>query len=229
MLILGIETSGETGSVALCRGAEVLASYSFPEGARHARNLMPAIARVVDEGGARRSEVQAVAVSRGPGSFTGLRVGVTCAKTLAWSLGWQVVGVPSLEVQVQNVAPRPGLLACPTLDARRDRVYGTLFRWDGGRWQDTTGVLILEPQDLASALPDGALLFGAGVAAYPDVFACGRFELGDPALGMGRAEQAARLGLRLLAEGQRDDPMSLVARYYRPTQAEEKVRSDRGT
>ncbi|MHC4592729.1 MAG: tRNA (adenosine(37)-N6)-threonylcarbamoyltransferase complex dimerization subunit type 1 TsaB [Planctomycetota bacterium] len=228
MIVLGIETSAEIGSVALCDEDGTRAAYTFPEGARHARDIVPAVDRIVKDASIGRSDVGAVAVSQGPGSFTGLRVGVTCAKTLAYALGWKAVGIPSLEVVAQNVVPdsegRPEL-TCPLRDARRERVYGTIFEWDGEAWQDTTGVLIREPAALAEMIPVGALILGTGVRAYPEVFETGGFHIGDRSLEVGHAEAAARLGLREVQAGRDVDPMALVPRYYRLTEAEEKLQA----
>ena len=224
MIILGIETSGRRGSVAVCRDGEVLASWTFPEGARRARDIMTAVDRVVSDAGLGKAELDAAAVSEGPGSFTGLRVGVTCAKTLAYALGWRCVGIPSLEVQARNVDPEQYDCrhTCPILDARRGRVYGTLFRWDDG-WEDATGVLCTTPQDLAERLPDGTLVFGSGVKAYPDVFENDRLRVGPAELAVGRAEAVARLGAERIRRGRDVDPMQLVPRYYRLTTPEEKL------
>ncbi|MGD2174972.1 MAG: tRNA (adenosine(37)-N6)-threonylcarbamoyltransferase complex dimerization subunit type 1 TsaB [Candidatus Brocadiaceae bacterium] len=223
--MLGIETSGSIGSVALCDEEEPLASYTFPEGARHARDIMPAVDRLIREAETPKGEVDAVAVSEGPGSFTGLRVGVTCAKALAWALGWKCVGVCSLEVMVQNVARDEcggGCVVCPVLDARRDRVYGAVFRWDDG-WRDTTGVLCVRPQALREMLPEGAFVFGSGVGAWREVFADGRFRVGEERLQVGRAEQVARLGAEGVRAGRDVDPVQLMPRYYRVTSPEEKL------
>ncbi|MHC4788685.1 MAG: tRNA (adenosine(37)-N6)-threonylcarbamoyltransferase complex dimerization subunit type 1 TsaB, partial [Planctomycetota bacterium] len=198
MIALGIETSGRVGSVALCEEDALLASYTFPEGARHARDIVPAVERIVTAAELGKEAVGAVAVSQGPGSFTGLRVGVTCAKTLAYALGWKAVGVPSLEVLAQNVGPERARrcgFTCPVRDARRERVYGTIFQWDGAQWRDTTGVVLKGPAELAALIPEGALVFGSGVDAYPGAFRGGRFAVGEPDLWTGRAEAVARLGL----------------------------------
>ncbi len=222
MMILAIETSGPTASVAVCDEDAALAVHTFGRGARHARNVMPAIEEVLGRAGVGRQDVDAVAVSAGPGSFTGLRVGITCAKTLAWALGWRAVPVPSLEVLAQNVDPAVHggcRFACPVLDARREKVYGTLFEWDGGRWADTTGVLLEEPGALARRLPAGALVFGTGVRAYADVFEAGRFPIGEEGLEQGRAEAVAALGLRLLRAGGDVDPMALAPRVLQADRA----------
>jgi tRNA threonylcarbamoyladenosine biosynthesis protein TsaB len=226
VIVLGIETSGEVGSVVLRSEDSVLAERTLPEGGHRARDLVSAIDDVVRAAGLAKADVSAVAVSQGPGAFTGLRVGVTCAKTLAYALGWALVGVPSLEVLVQNVgeqAARRCRFACPLRDARRRRVYGTAFEWDGAQWRDTTGVLLREPAELAGLIPQGALVFGSGARAYPQEFPSGRFEVGAASMDTGRAEAVAMLGLRLVRTGVRADPMQLVPLYYRLTEAEEKL------
>ena len=224
MVILGIETSGPVGSVALCDEERTLAAFRFPEGARPARDVVPAVDQVVREAGLSRGEIGAVAVSQGPGSFTGLRIGITCAKTLAYALGWRAVGVASLEVLVQNVRARAaGEHACPVRDARRGRAYATLFRWDGARWRDTTGVLMVAPEELVERLPEGALVFGPGVRAHADQLPPGRFVMGSRELEVGSAEAVARLGMEKLRAGEGGDPMALMPLYYRLTEAEEKL------
>ena len=225
MIVLGIETSGPTGSVALCDGDRVLADTTFPQGARSQgeRGIIPAVDDVVRAAGIARDRIDAVAVSEGPGSFTGLRMGVTCAKTIAYALGAQAVGVPSLEVVVQNVPEGEATTACPVLDARRAKVYGTVFEWDGAAWRDTSGMLLLPPGELADAVPAGTLVFGSGVAAYPEMLCPPRFLVGDEGLAVGRAAAVARLGVRRLRDGLGVDPMELVPRYHRPTEPEEKL------
>ncbi len=225
MIVLGIETSGPVGSVAVCRDESVLASYNLPEGARHARDIVPAVNRVLCEGGIERGAVSAVAVSEGPGSFTGLRVGVTCAKALFYALGWSAIGVPSLHVLAENV-PAPGVgdsgYCCPVRDARRGRVYGTCFGWDEGAWGPLSEVRLETPEDLADSLPDGTIVFGTGVRAYSKVFAPERFTIGPRDLEIGRAEAVARLGARMLQVGRQPDNMALEPRYYRLTAPEER-------
>jgi tRNA threonylcarbamoyladenosine biosynthesis protein TsaB len=230
MLILGIETSGARGSVALCRDEELLHQCCLPEGVGHARHIITAVDEAVRTAGVAREEIGAVAVSEGPGAFTGLRVGVTCAKMLAYVLGLRAVGVSSLEVAVQNVDPARWecQVACPLRDARRRFVYGQVFRWEDGRWKDLTGVITGTPAQVAAHIPRPALVFGTGLEAYRDLFlqagqADGALHPGPPSLGEGQAVHVAQLGLRLIRAGRAVDPMRLVAQYYRRTEAEEKM------
>lgn len=225
MLILGIETSGGAGSVALCEGREVRAEYYFPEGPRHSRNIMLGVDSVIGEAGTSKDRIDAVAVSQGPGSFTGLRVGVMCAKSLAYALRWKAIGVSSLEVKARNVDPdEPGAPehVCPVLDARRSCVYAMILRNAGGRWDDTTGVLLGRPEEIAEKIPRDALIFGSGVGKYPDVFNEQDFTIGPDALEQGHAREVARLAAPLLDSGADVSPIDLLPKYHRPTAAEEK-------
>jgi len=225
MLILGIETSGGTGSVALCEDHDVRAEYFFPEGPRHSRNIMIGVDSVLTEAGTDKHDVDAVAVSQGPGSFTGLRVGVMCAKTLAYALRWQAVGVCSLEVKAQNVDPAATdapKYVCPVLDARRSCVYTMTLRNDGGQWCDTTGVILGRPEEVAQDIPRGAVIFGSGVEKYPKIFKVETFTNGSEDLQQGYAREVARLGLSALQSGGEVSPLELQPKYYRPTAAEEK-------
>lgn len=226
MTILGIETSGTIGSVAICSNGEVMAQHTFREGARHARDIMTGIDAVLKEARARTTDIDAIAVSEGPGSFTGLRVGVTCAKTLAYALGCKVTGVPSLEVLAQNVSQElmGGCeFTCPLLDARRSCVYWNLFQWEGGCWHDRTAVMVGEPLQIAERIPAGTLIFGSGLRAYPEVFGADRFRCGSESLERGLAEQVARLGALRVLRGGAVEPALLTPKYYRITEAEEKI------
>ena len=224
MLILGIETSGRRGSVALCAEGGTIARHRFAEGPRNARHIMPAIDDIVRDSGTEKTDIDAVGVSEGPGSFTGLRVGVTCAKTLAYSLGWDAVGVPSLEVLVQNLTG--GTLACPLRDARRSCVYADVFERRDGRWVDRTGVMLGRPQGIARRIPPGTVIFGSGRKAYPDIFAQStdkNWKTAPAGTGEGRAEAVASVALRILAEKGATPPMELVPKYHRKTAAETNV------
>ena len=132
MLVLGVETSTRHGSVALVDSGEVLVEHSLPdEGRRHAQTIVSEIDRILADCGQRKEDVERVGVSLGPGSFTGLRVGVVFAKTFAWLTGCELRGIRTSDVIAANSVESSPLWTL--IDAQRGDVYATLYgRPDSG-------------------------------------------------------------------------------------------------
>jgi len=227
MRILAVETATLQGSIALVDDSKVLAGLRSPEGIPHARWLMPAIERLFCETGLSLEGIDGLAVSAGPGSFTGLRIGLSTVKGLALGAGKPVVAVPTLDALARSVPPGRRLL-CPILDARKKEVYAAFFRPDGdGGWERRTEDLALTPGRLAERIDEPVLFAGNGIDPYRQVleaalgrralFAAGRFRFP-------RAEAVAELGLIRLARGQADTLETLEPRYVRPSEAEVKKR-----
>lgn len=141
MYILAIESSGNVASAAVAEDSKILAEYTVNIGKTHSQTLLPMIDRVLADAEVSVNEMDAIAVSRGPGSFTGLRIGSATAKGLAAAAGIPIVEVPTLEALAIGVAsgtcgagaqspipaPNGGRLICPVIDARRNEVYTALF------------------------------------------------------------------------------------------------------
>jgi len=131
MLILAMESSAKPASVAVYADGALMGQYFQNSGLTHSRTLLAMVESLMNNLGVSLSEIGLVAVSRGPGSFTGVRIGVSAAKGLAWGLGKPVCGVSTLEAMAYQ-APDPGALLCPVMDARRNQVYNALFEWRDG-------------------------------------------------------------------------------------------------
>ena len=131
MLILALDTSTFSGSVALVKDGRILGSRTVPEVGTHSKWLMPSIDTLLTDAGAGLAEVDAIALTNGPGSFTGLRIGVSVAKGLAWTLGKPVISVSSLKALAYNLKDSNSLI-CPVMDARKDEVYAALYRFGPG-------------------------------------------------------------------------------------------------
>lgn len=217
---VAIETSSRRGGVALGRGDELLAVMDLPPGRRNAVELMPAIDRLCAAQKIRPGDIGEVYVSIGPGSFTGLRVGITTAKLLGRSLGAKLVGVPTLEVIVQNAPPPPegvGDVAV-LLNAKRGQCFTGLFAWEGGRWVSRLKPSLLTPEEVLARTP-------RPLAVVSDCTLEVKWPEGvrwlDPELARPRGEAVWRLGR---ARAQRDaftDPMQMVPLYVRLPEAEE--------
>src|SRR5690349_16550235 len=123
---LAIETSGRTGSIALVEGGAVVTEDEFPHGLQHAAEIIPRIDRLCRERGWTPVDLRELYVSAGPGSFTGLRIGVTLAKTLAFATGGKIVAVPTVSVLVRN-APPGAMHVMIVLDAKRDQIFTARF------------------------------------------------------------------------------------------------------
>ena len=146
MLILAMESSAKPASVAVYADGVLLGQYFQNCGLTHSRTLLAMAESLLKNLGVPAADIGLVAVSHGPGSFTGVRIGVSAAKGLAWGLDKPVCGVSTLEAMAHQ-APGPGVLLCPVMDARRSQVYNALFMW-----HDDTLVRLCE--DRAISLED---------------------------------------------------------------------------
>jgi len=129
--ILALETSAKAVSCAVVRDGALIASAFQATGLTHSRTLMPMVETMLQNSELSLTDMDAVAVAIGPGSFTGLRIGVSAAKGLAWALGKPCVAVSTLEAMSRNAACWQGLVVC-AMDARRNQVYNALFEANPG-------------------------------------------------------------------------------------------------
>jgi len=178
MNVLAIDTSTDYLSVAVLRDAATLGRLHQEARTSHSRLLVPAIRKVLARAGLRLKDVDGIALSIGPGSFTGLRIGVTTVKALALCSGKPVVTVPTLDVIAlqalslvqytgkENRLPRR---ICPLLDAKKEKVYACLYERRSGGLRRVSGYLLLPLEDLLTRIKGEALLIGTGIDAYRDV------------------------------------------------------------
>jgi len=132
MLILAIESSAKSASVALMEDENLIAQYSQCSGLTHSRTLLPMVDDLLKNTERKLSEVDCFAVSHGPGSFTGIRIGVSTVKGLAWAGDKKCIGVSTLEAMAWHGLLFDGII-CPVMDARRSQVYNALFESENGR------------------------------------------------------------------------------------------------
>jgi len=219
---LGIETATSIASVGIVVEDQIAAERAVPMRGSHARTLLPLIDATLQAAGLQLSDIELLAVSIGPGSFTGLRIGLSVVKGLALATGIPVVGVPTLEAYARAAGPRLGLV-CPVLDARKGEVYGATFRWRDGEPQCVSAPTAMAPARFAAAVhEDPCTLIGDGVDAY--------HELWRAAFGVRAAlipfsalppsgAVVARLGCSRAAAAT-DDVAALEPQYCRASEAE---------
>ncbi|MCG7337180.1 tRNA (adenosine(37)-N6)-threonylcarbamoyltransferase complex dimerization subunit type 1 TsaB [Sporosarcina sp. ACRSM] len=131
MIWLGIDTANTPLSVAIVKDGQLLAEENAAMAINHSLRAMPAIEELFNKVDMSPADVDAIAVSEGPGSYTGVRIGVTIAKTLAWTLQKPLYGLSSLQVLAGNAIYFNGLI-CPIMDARRGNVYSAAYRYQDG-------------------------------------------------------------------------------------------------
>ena len=166
MLILAFESSARAASVALLRDGALLSQYSQCSALTHSRTLLPMAEDMLRNAELRLQDVDLIAVAHGPGSFTGIRIGVSTVKGLAWAGEKPCVGVSTLEAMAWHGLAAGGLI-CPVMDARRSQVYTALFRIAEGRPQRCTKDRPLALQELAQELraaEEPTFLVGDGAA-----------------------------------------------------------------
>ena len=130
MLILALESSAKAASAALMEDESLIAQYSQCCGLTHSRTLLPMVEDMLKNTEKKIADVDLIAVAHGPGSFTGIRIGVSTVKGLAWASDKKCVGVSTLEAMAWHGVSAGGLI-CPVMDARRSQVYNALFETDG--------------------------------------------------------------------------------------------------
>ena len=165
MLILALESSAKAASAALMEDESLIAQYSQCSGLTHSRTLLPMVEDMLKNTEKKIADVDLIAVAHGPGSFTGIRIGVSTVKGLAWASDKKCVGVSTLEAMAWHGVSAGGLI-CPVMDARRSQVYNALFETDGdGRPVRLTEDRAVSLAELAGELKDyecAPLLVGDG-------------------------------------------------------------------
>jgi len=222
--ILVIETSSRTGSAALATEAQVAASAQLAGPMRHASELMPAIDTLLRERGWPADTLTDVFVSIGPGSFTGLRIAVTVARTLAWSIGARIVAVPTMDGLALNALaakPAPANLAV-VLDAKRAQVYAAAFELRSGTYEKVIDAHLAEPGSFLDRCPQPLAVLGEGIPYHRQAIDASRVTVLDQNLWSPRAEHVYHVGMRLANAGRHTASGDLLPLYIRRPEAEEK-------
>jgi len=219
MRVLAVETSTLSGGAALLDGERIVGEYTLDVRITHSERLMAAIDQLLSDAGWTVRELEGLAVSVGPGSFTGLRVGLSTVKGLALALAIPVAAVPTLDAMAAML-PYASLPVCPVLDARKREVYASLYRWDGHGMRREWDYLAVAPDDLARRLDEPVIVFGDGADAIRSALLR---RIQPPRRGPVPAVVGA-LGHARLAIGDTVAMADLAPIYLRPSEAELKRR-----
>lgn len=224
MKILALETSAKAVSAAVTEDGKVLCSGYQDTGLTHSRTLMPIVEGILKNTGLTVQDCDAIAVAVGPGSFTGIRIGVAAAKGLAFAAEKPTVAVSTLEAMARNVAHMEGLIIC-AMDARRNQVYNALFRSDGTgaphRLTEDRAISLPDLSEEVAAMEGPRIVLGDGAslclkALEEQEIPC---RLAPPQLVMQNAVSVALCAGEAALRGGLIDPQALAPVYLRPPQA----------
>ncbi len=224
MRILAIDTSTMFGSVALCDGDLLVAEEQLGVAVTHSERLLKTIDHLLEISTWDKSTIDAIAVATGPGSFTGLRIGLATAKGLALGLKKPIAGASSLLTLAHNGAISE-LTVVPTIDARRGEVYAAAYRFSKGKSKCVVKEGAFDPKILCKKLKSmkgGLLLTGDGVILYEKIFKKelkGKATIMAQELKFPHASHLARIVASRLKRGG-DDIVKLVPNYLRHSDAE---------
>ena len=222
MRILGVDTATWRASVGLAIDGTVVAEQSLVTTGNHAASLLPLIDELLQRATCRVEALHAIAVSSGPGSFTGLRIGLSVAKGIACATGARLVAVPTLEALARTVVDRVGTI-CPILDARKGELYAASFGSNGTELRRLTADVLVTPDSLLTTLPTPCVVLGDAVERYGAFF---RDRLGADATILPfethapRGGVVATVGWELLQTGSAVETHQLEPFYIRPSEAE---------
>ena len=222
-IILAVETSGRCGSMALVSRNRLIAEYSLDTRSTHSKRLLSGIDWLMKETELSWDQLDAIAVSLGPGSFTGLRIGLSAVKGIAMATNTKMLGVPTLDALACQF-PFVSHAICPVIDARKNEVYTARYRFsEAGIIERITGCRAIRPELLLQEIKEPTLFVGDGISIYGDLFKekLGRLALFPPSqLFFARAAAIGKLALAMWDNNEFIEPAGATPIYIRKSDAE---------
>ncbi|MBQ1941061.1 MAG: tRNA (adenosine(37)-N6)-threonylcarbamoyltransferase complex dimerization subunit type 1 TsaB [Anaerovibrio sp.] len=225
MPILAIDTATMVSSVAVADAGKLLAELTVQTRLTHSETLLPHVQQVLEMANTKKQDLEAVAVSMGPGSFTGLRIGLATAKAIAYGLNIPIIGVPTMEALAWHY-PVPGVAVVPFIDAQKNNVYTNIYTWEKGepKAQGDIQVMTIDDAVLFCSQQDMPVMAVGDIAAKKlkarENLPVNLY-IGPQHLVMPRAANVAMAGLKRLEKEMVDSVMDLEPVYIRRSAAEE--------
>lgn len=225
MRILAIESASKTASAAILEDDVLIAEYTTNHKITHSQTLLPMIDEICKRTEQSIADFDAIAISKGPGSYTGLRIGSATAKGIGLALDKPLIEVPTLEGLAYNVQGIGGLI-CPMMDARRDNVFTAVYRFDGDKITQVMQECLIAVSELVEKLAqlgENVTFLGDGIGVYRAVLVEGladRASFANPAMSTHRAGSVAVAAAKRFENQEFVRPEKHVPDYLRPSQAE---------
>jgi tRNA threonylcarbamoyladenosine biosynthesis protein TsaB len=233
MKVLSVDTSSMVAAVAVMEDTKLLGEYLLNHKKTHSQKLMPMINSILNDLELAPQDIDLYAASTGPGSFTGLRIGVTTIKAIAYAAGKPVIGIPTLDALAFNI-PLSEALICPIMDARNNQVYTALYKWDKNAQVKATEYLGIPVTELVQLIKgkNQKVIFTGDAVELHSVFLKnelgGSCEFVPGSLQLQRASSVAYLALARAASDGVMNSFDLVPFYLRKSQAEREYEKKAG-
>lgn len=231
MKILGIESAGKVASVAIVEDGVVLCDFTMNGHMTHSKTIMPMLEAIRTIMDIDFSTIDAVAVSAGPGSYTGLRIGASTAKGLAHVWQVPIVGVSTIESLAYNISETDKII-CPMLDARRKHAFCGAYRYESGVLKNVLPIDLRSVEAFAvllKAFDQELIILGDGLNNHrklvEDFMPKGRWVEARAVDGLPKASTLALVGQEKIKRGETDTYMAHQPDYYRPSQAERELQN----
>lgn len=237
--VLGIDSSSIVAAAAVLSEDKLLAEYIVNSKKMHSEKMMLIVDKVLKDSETALKELDAIGVAKGPGSFTGIRIGMACAQGMAHALGKPIIGINTLDGLAYNYNLMDAeTLICPMINAQRKEIYTSLYRWDEGKLNRLWDYRLIKADLLAKELfllKEKVIVLGDGVFLLKEVLNtcnigsdCGII-FANPAFSMPRASSIAAAALDKYMQGEIDSCFSIKPFYIRKSSAEEKQEERYGT
>lgn len=227
MIVLAVDSSSNSATVALVRDDKLIGEISLNDKKQHSILLMPMIDNLLKYNDLTIDNIDGFVVSKGPGSFTGLRIGMATIKGLSMGSGKPAISVSNLDGLANNVKYFDGII-CPIMDALRGNVYSSLYKSTDDKLQNLTDYMVISIEELIEkllAMDDKVIFIGDGTEKYADVLKAKlpRCVIAPNHLNFARASSLGEIGIELLKNGVQDDLNTSSPFYLRKPQAEREL------
>lgn len=228
MRILAVETSSIVAGVAVMEDQRLLGELNINHKKTHSQKLMPMISELLRGLDLKPIDIDIFAASSGPGSFTGLRIGVTTVKSMAYAMNKPVIAVPTLDALAYNL-PFFDKMICPILDARNNQVYTALYSWECGKLtclSETLGIPVDELNELIKSKNRKVVFLGDGIEVHRERLHAALPNLcmfAPESVALQKASSVAQAALVMASRNELQDSFSMVPFYLRKSQAEREL------
>lgn len=231
MRILAVDTSTNVASVAILEDDVIIGEYNCNKGKTHSQKLMPMIQSLLEKVNLCATDIDAFSASIGPGSFTGLRIGVTTIKAMAFAAGKPVISVYTLDALAYNMSMSKALI-CPIIDARNNQVFTAIYRFVDGKLERLTeylGIHINELSGIIRSMEGEVIFLGDACNMHRDYFTAelgNRISIAPPNLAQASASSVALQARISFLDGKLENCYDMVPFYLRKSQAEREQEKD---